>query len=44
MQATPTRRPRSYLIPNVFLGSILIALTAAIAVGMFQVVAHIIAA
>ena len=44
MQATPAKGHRSYLIPNVFLGSILIALTAAIAIGMFQIVAHVVAA
>jgi hypothetical protein len=39
----PATRPRSYLIPNVFLGSILIALTAVITLGIFQLAAHVLA-
>jgi hypothetical protein len=43
MAATPRgpQRRRSYLVPNVFLGSILIALTTGITVAMFQVAAQL---
>ena len=35
--SSPKRRRRSYVVPNVFIGSILIGLTTVIAVAMFQV-------
>jgi hypothetical protein len=43
MSATPRapQRRRSYLVPNVFLGSILVALTTGIAVAMFQIVSQL---
>ena len=40
-ERAPKHRQRSYLVPNVFLGSILLALTTAIAVAMFQLASQL---